>query len=325
MTIDVSKNSFADRFTAYASEFGWIWIVTAILFFISAWVVPGTVTSGALRSMIPFAAVLVVIVVGQTLVIQQRGLDLSVAALVGFGGVMSVKMVGYFDSLALGCLIAIGCAGIFGAINGILIAYFRIAPIVATLATNAIFFGLVRSVSGGMAASAPPTLTSMFSLTIFNVPLVAASAAVLVAAVALVLRYTPAGLRFVTVGSAPGAARAMGINEVRIKVLTYVMAAICFSAAGIILTSVVGSASHLTGPEYILPSIAAVVVGGTALSGGRGSILASAVGAIFMTQLDQMVLSLGAGTPGQLAVQAFAVIAATAVRQFASRGLSRKK
>jgi ribose transport system permease protein len=84
-----------------------------------------------------------------------------------------------------------------------------------------------------------------------------------------------------------------------------------------LLAGRIGSASHLAGPEYLLPGIAAVVVGGSSFGGGRGSVIASGVAAVFMTQLEQMALALGASAAVQLLVQALAIMIAVSLRNFA--------
>ena len=92
------------------------------------------------------------------------------------------------------------------------------------------------------------------------------------------------------------------------------MAGLCFAVTGMLLAGYIGNASAAAGNDYLLPGIAAVVVGGTPFSGGRGSVIASGIAALFMTQLGQMVLSLGATSAVQLLVQALAIILATSIR-----------
>jgi ribose transport system permease protein len=124
------------------------------------------------------------------------------------------------------------------------------------------------------------------------------------------------GRRFVAVGANPAAAAAAGIPVLRYQVGTYAVAAVCFAVAGMLFTGFIGSASQTAGNDYLLPAIAAVVVGGTPFTGGRGSVIASGVAALFMVQLGQMVLALGAGTAVQLLVQALAIILAVTIRHF---------
>lgn len=298
----------------HLGEFGWIWIATAALFVVSAILAPGTVRPGALLSMLPFAAILAIVAMGQTVVIQQRGLDMSVVALVALGGVVAAQVGGSTGSLALGVAAALALGVALGAINGFLIARLNIMPIVATLATNALFLGLARMVSGNRALPTPDGLTRFVSGSVLGVPNAVILSILMIGLVTVVIRMTRIGRGFVIVGSAPRAARAAGINVLGYQIGTYAFASLCFAMAGILLAGVISSASHLAGPEYLLPGIAAVVVGGTAFTGGKGSVVASGVAAVFMEQLSQLVLSLGAGTAGQLLVQALAIVVATTIR-----------
>ena len=122
------------------------------------------------------------------------------------------------------------------------------------------------------------------------------------------------GRKLVAVGSNERAARAAGIRVTLIKISGYVGAALCYSAAGVVLAGYVSTPNTNAGNPYLLPAIAAVVVGGTALIGGKGSVVGTAVGALFLSQLTQLVLSLGAPSSTQLIIQA-AVIAIAVTAQ----------
>jgi ribose transport system permease protein len=299
-------------------EFTWVWIATALLFGVSAVVAPGTLRASALTSMLPFAAMLAIVAVGQTIVIQQRGLDMSSAGLVSMGGFL-VTMIGFAtDSMVVGVVATVLIAALAGCLNGLLIARLNILPIVATLATNAVFMGAVLSLSGGTPHAVPRSLEAFSHNTILDVPYTLILAVLFIACVSLVTNKTIGGRRFIAVGANPRAAAAAGIHVLSYQVGTYAAAAICFAVAGILYAGFIGSASQSAGNDYLLPGIAAVVVGGTPFTGGRGSALASGVAAIFMSQLGQMVLALGAGTAQQLLVQAGAIVIAVALRNLGS-------
>lgn len=299
-------------------EFSWVWIATTLLFAVSAVVAPGTLRASALTSMLPFAAMLAIVAVGQTIVIQQRGLDMSSAGLVSLGGFL-VTMIGFAtDSMILGVVATVFIAAVAGILNGFLIARLNIIPIVATLATNAIFMGAVLSLSGGSPHAVPRSLEAFSHNTLFSIPYTLILAVLFIASVAFVTNTTIGGRRFIAVGANPRSAAAAGIHVLSYQVGTYAAAAICFSVAGILYAGFIGSATQSAGNDYLLPGIAAVVVGGTPFSGGRGSALASGVAAIFMSQLGQMVLALGAGTAQQLLVQASAIVIAVAIRNMGS-------
>jgi ribose transport system permease protein len=132
------------------------------------------------------------------------------------------------------------------------------------------------------------------------------------------------GRRVVAVGSNERTARAAGVRTARVKVSGYVAAALCYSAAGVLLAGYVSTPNTNAGNSYLLPAIAAVVVGGTALTGGRGNILGTAVGALFLSQLTQLVLSMGAPSSTQYLVQAAVIAIAVGAQQLDLRQLIRQ-
>lgn len=299
---------------AIFNEFSWIWAGTVILFIICAFVAPGVVRPAAVSSMLPFAAILAITAVGMTIVIQQRGLDMSLPGTMTIAGLLFAK-IGFITgstllAVPLTLLIAIG----IGVVNGLLVSKVNITPIVVTLATNAVLMGAVRAVSGGSPMTAPAELANFSHSTLFGVPMTLVLALLFIIVISMVTKRTIAGRRFVAVGANPAAATAAGIPILRYQVATYAVAAMCFAVAGMLYTGFIGSASQIAGNDYLLPAIAAVVVGGTPFSGGRGSVIASGMAALFMAQLGQMVLALGADTSVQLLVQALAIIIAVSVR-----------
>jgi ribose transport system permease protein len=162
--------------------------------------------------------------------------------------------------------------------------------------------------------SVPEDMQVVSHAHILGVPSSVVFALVFVLVVWVVTRKTALGRRFVAVGVNPKTAEAAGIRVLAYQIGAYMASGVCFSVAGMLLAGFIGNASQTAGNDYLMPAIAAVVVGGTPFTGGRGSVIASAVAALFMAQLGQMVLALGAGTAVQLLVQAGAILAATTIR-----------
>ncbi|MBI3526264.1 MAG: ABC transporter permease [Betaproteobacteria bacterium] len=295
-------------------EFSWIWVATAGLFLLSAIVAPGTVTKGSLFAMLPFAGILAIVATGQTVVIQQRGLDMSSAGMVSLAGVLAAIFGYRSDSMVLSVLAATGICAFIGVINGVLIARAHITPLVATLAMNAALIGVVRDLTGNAPVSMPENIQEFSHADLGGLPYSLWLAVLFIFIVAIVTRRTVLGRRFVAVGVNPRTSIAAGINALRYQIGAYLVSAVCFAVAGILLAGYIGNASHTAGNDYLLPAIAAVVVGGTPFTGGRGSVVASGVAALFMAQLSQMVLALGAGSAVQLLVQAAAILLATTIR-----------
>ncbi|MGG7565520.1 ABC transporter permease [Rhodovulum sp. DZ06] len=296
------------------NEFSWIWGGTAALFLLCVVVAPGVVKPAAISSMLPFAAILAITAVGMTVVIQQRGLDMSLPGTMTIAGLLFAK-IGFMTGSTLPAVpLTLLIALAIGIVNGLLVAKVNITPIVVTLATNAILMGAVRAVSGGSPMTAPEELAVFSHSTLLGVPMTLILAVLFIVVISVATRRTVSGRRFVAVGANPAAATAAGIPILRCQVATHAVASLCFAVAGMLFTGFIGSASQTAGVDYLLPAIAAVVVGGTPFSGGRGSVIASGVAALFMALLGQMVLALGAGTAVQLLVQALAIIVAVSVR-----------
>ncbi len=309
------RNIFSELKATMLNEFSWIWGGTVILFILCAFVAPGVVLPRALSSMLPFAAILAITAAGMTIVIQQRGLDMSLPGIMTISGLLFAQIGFSTGSTLLAVPLTLIIAIVFGIVNGFLIAKVNITPIVATLATNAILMGGVRAVSGGTPMTAPAELAEFSHSKLLGVPMTLVLALLFIIVISIATKSTTSGRRFVAVGANPAAATAAGIPILRYQIATYAIAALCFAVAGMLFTGFIGSASQTAGVDYLLPAIAAVVVGGTPFTGGRGSVIASGVAALFMAQLSQMVLALGAGTPVQLLVQALVIVIAVAVRQ----------
>jgi ribose transport system permease protein len=288
-----------------ASPFVAIWIATALLFAISPLLASGSLSSGALQGMLPFAGILAVAAIGQTLVIQQGGLDLSVPGLFSLGAVLVVTVPGGDSGMLVPALLVVLGAGLAGGLlNGLAVTRLGITPLVATLGSNAIFIGVVLQVTGGsIDFKATHNWQSFTAGKVLGVPVLAVVALVLVLLIAAFVTRTVWGRRFVLVGSSPLAARAAGLPVERYQLMSYGVAGLTYALAGALLSGYLQSPPLLPGTEYLLPTIAAVVLGGTALGGGRGSVIATAVGVLFLSQLEQVISALGAKTSVDYIIQ----------------------
>ncbi len=181
---------------------------------------------------------------------------------------------------------------------------FGITPLVATLGSNAIFIGVVIQATGGsIAFKATKNWQTFTADKVLGIPILAVIAVVLTVLVALFISRTIWGRRFVLVGSSPLAARAAGLSVERYQLGAYAGAGLAYALAGALLSGYLQSPPLLPGNEYLLPTIAAVVLGGTALGGGRGSVIGTAVGVLFLSQLEQVISALGAKTSVEYLIQ----------------------
>jgi len=318
------RSSLPSRLFSNVGEFSWIWIATAGLFALSAIVAPGTVTIGSLLAMLPFAGILAIAAAGQTVVIQQRGLDLSSPGIIGLAGILFALVGAGTGSLPIAVVAAIAGGALVGVANGFLVARVGITPLVATLSVNALVIGGIRWRTGYVPISVPAKMQGISRDYILGLPITVFFALVFVGVIAVIIRNTVVGRRFIAVGASPKAAEAAGVPVLSYQIGSYVAAGVCFAVSGLLLAGFIGSASQTAGSDYLLTSIAAVAVGGTPFTGGRGSVIASAVAALFFAQLGQMVLALGAGTAVQLLIQVCAILGAAIIRHVPDiiRGLS---
>jgi ribose transport system permease protein len=303
--------------------FAAIWLATVLLFAVSPLLASGSVSHSAILSMLPFAAILAIAGIGQTLVVQQRGLDLSVPGMITLTTIDVTRVPAGADGKlpqAIG-LILLACA-LSGLISGVAITWLGITPLVATLGVNALLQGTVLQItSGASTAAAPPGLARFALDKTLGIPNTVLLAAGAVLVVEVVVRRTVLGRRFVAVGTSPAAAHAAGIRVRSYQLSTYVLASVMYGAAGILVAGYLGTPGIGAGNDYLLPTIAAVVLGGTTLAGGRGSVAATAGGALFLTQLQQVVLGMGAPPSVQFVIQGSIIAIGMALRNVPWRRL----
>jgi ribose transport system permease protein len=283
-------------------------IAVVVLFAVSPLIAPASVGGTAVISMLPFAALIAIVAIGQTFVIQQGGLDLSLPGAVTLGALL-VSTLGSDPNIGLPLAIAIAIVGtsLFGLLSGIIVALFGLPPLVVTIATNALMIGAVQAISGGFSGQSDPDLSAFAISKFFGIPVLAVIALVIVLVVQAVLKFTRLGRRFELVGENPRSAEIIGIPVRRFVISAYWLAGALAATAGVLLAGLLRTPTLTAGDNYLLPSIAAVVLGGTALTGGRGSLVGTAFGALFLAQLTQLVQTFTTLTAVQNIVQALII------------------
>src|SRR5580658_7757945 len=188
-------------------------IATAILVLIGGIAAPSTISTAAILSTLPYFAILAVASVGQHLVIQQRGLDLSTAGIMSFCAVVVTKLpdssgdVGVVLFYVLAAL-AVGAA--IGAVTGLIVTLLYVPPLVTTIGVNAILFGLTYYVSTGASVQVPPMLMNFFVARFLYVPSTVWVLLLVAGVTVFVLTYTTVGRRFIAISVNPAAAHAVG-------------------------------------------------------------------------------------------------------------------
>lgn len=293
-------------------RFAAIWIALAVLLTGCAIFLPRSVAPATLMSIIPFAAFLTIAAMGQAIVIMARGIDLSVPATVSICcSVLLGVSKGSDDRLVIALIAVVVVALAIGVVNGVLIAVLKLNALIVTLAVGAVVTGLNLWYRQGLAAESkvPPALADLGSARILGVPASVWLALLVLVVITLLLRKTILGRRFEAVGANPRAAFATGVEIKRYQAGAYILAALLYAMMAMLLAGFIRNPTQDVGAPYLLAPIAAAVLGGTAISGGIGSMVAVAGASLFLIQLDQSLKMIGLPTSNQMVLQGIAIAA----------------
>ncbi|MEC3885734.1 ribose ABC transporter permease [Halobacillus litoralis] len=261
-------------------------------------------------------AINALIAYGMTFVILTGGIDLSVGSILALSSaLMAGMMVSGVDpilAILIGCLLG----ALMGAVNGLLITKGKMAPFIATLATMTMFRGLTLVYTDGNPITG---LGDSYAFQLFGrgyflgIPVPAITMLLAFAVLWVILHKTPFGRKTYAIGGNEKAALISGIKVSRIKVMVYSLAGLLSALAGAILTSRLNSAQPTAGTSYELDAIAAVVLGGTSLSGGRGLIIGTLIGALIIGTLNNGLNLLGVSSFFQMVVKGVVIIIAVLI------------
>lgn len=231
-------------------------------------------------------SVLVVASMGMLMIMLTAGIDISIAAIMTAAALTAGNCMAYYQTpLWLAFLIAIGVGCALGLMNGFLIGKFSLPPIIITLGTKNLIEGAIYMITGGKVvnnAELPESLKSFSSLKICGIPIQIVLMAILVFITWGILKYTMAGRSLLAYGGNAIAASSIGVKPLSIVLFAYGYAGIMAAIAGMLNTSIVISVSASSFSGYEMDLIAALVVGGVSLAGGKGSPWGAFLGVIFM-------------------------------------------
>jgi ribose transport system permease protein len=291
-------------------RFAAIWIAMLGLVVFCAIVAPRSLLPSTFLAIIPLAAFLAIAAVGETLVLMARGIDLSIPAVITLSSTIVLGFSGGHDEALLAAVFgALLFATLIGLINGILIAVFELNALIVTLAVGAITAGttLWYRVSLPQEARVPPAMAAWGDARFLGINFAVWVVAALAIILDIVLRKTTIGRRFSAVGANPRAAWIAGINVAAYQTAAFVVAALLYGVAGILISAFIRNPTLKVGEPYLLAPIAAAVLGGTAMSGGIGSMVAVAGAALFLTQLGQVLQMLGLSSALQFVIEGVAI------------------
>jgi ribose transport system permease protein len=261
---------------------------------------PGMVGPGWISNTILFAAPLGIVAAGQTLVMLTGGIDLSVATVMTASAYIAASQSGFGTTRAVLLAVAVGL--VVGAVNGLGVAVFRVQPLVMTLGMGLVVAGVLLVYSLAEVRSGPPAVPQFVRfagsdklLGIFPVSLIPWS--VIALAILVGLRRTGFGRLLYAVGDNPVACRLAGVRTWTVVLATYTICGFLSAMAGLLLVGATNAADLSLGDVYLLPSIAAVVIGGTSIYGGQGGYAGTIVGALLLTVLNSLFTVLDAPDP----------------------------
>jgi len=272
--------------------------LAVIVFILGRLLVNGFGSEFGFRAMLVLTALLGIASVGQSLVVLIGGIDLSIPFLMGFANVVAAELNGQGVPFGYVVLIVLGMAALIGAFNGALASRLKIHPLIVTLGVGTVVQGSVLLWTAGFPSGrAPQYITDMVSLGATTGPLPFPPIVPIFIAIglliSLMLDRTMLGRTMYALGSSPEAARLALVRPVRVWAITFAISAVFAAIAGILLVGFTGSAYAYVGSPYLFQTIAAVVIGGTSLQGGRGSYFGTMVGAFVLIELNTVLIGLG--------------------------------
>jgi ribose transport system permease protein len=295
--------------TGFTSRGGWLaenrtafipYLLIALLLAAAAIRAPGFVTLPNLTQQLVLASYLGIIAGGQTLVILTGGIDLSIAWNLNLAAIFLTQLS---ETMPVGAaaLIALGSACLVGTINGLGVAYLRIPSLVMTLGMNAVLAGVTLVYTNGSPQGDAPQFTRDLAVGRIGgmIPWALIFWAIFSAALIFLLRRTVYGKRLYAIGNNPKAAYLSGVPVRRVLVLTYALCGLCAGLGAFMLTGYSQQSYLGMGDLYVLPAIAAVVIGGTSILGGSGGYAGTIAGAITVVLLQNVLQIVGINPAGQ--------------------------
>jgi ribose transport system permease protein len=284
---------------------------------------PNFLKTDNLRNIANQIAIIAILAVGMTLVVVAGGIDLSVGSMIALAAVMAALLIrdwaggtGATEPGLLACAAAalIGCAGL-GLVNGLLVTRLRVPPFIATLGMLLAASGLAQYLSNHQTISEMPPSAMWLGrgADLLAIPNAVLLMLVLYAAAHLVMTRTTLGRYIYAVGGNAEAARLSGVPVTRVVLLVYVICAVLAGLGGIVMTSQFQGAMPTYGDKYEMYVVAAVVVGGTSIAGGEGTVLGTLIGALIIAVIQNGMNLMGLESAMQLVVLGVVIAGAVAL------------
>jgi ribose transport system permease protein len=257
---------------------------------------------------------LALVSLGQTLAILTGGIDLSVGSLISLTSCLTSGLINGDPNRVIPVVLAVLALGTaIGLLNAGLVIVLRVHPLIVTLGMSAILQGTTLFYAMGPIGKVPRNFNFLAYGRIAGLPVGATLAVVLCILIALLLRYLPLGRQIYAVGDDDDAARLAGLRRSQVLLLVYGASGFCCAATGLYLVARFGAGQPYTGVNYTLTSITPVILGGTALSGGRGGVIGTLFGAYLISLVNNLLNFMDVSKHYQLIAQALIIILAVSV------------
>lgn len=302
-------NAALTRF--FAKPWLWSFLGALVVFLASIAFTGGYGASGMVTAAFSLAVFTVIVGVGQMFVITlgPGNVDLSLPANIGLASAVAMKVMNGEDSLvAIGILAALGCGLGIGIANYLLIWALRIPPIIATLSASFVIQSIDISYGRGLQIKPPPGFADFANAQIFGAPILAILVVLITIAAAIVLQRTIYGRSVLAIGQNIRAARLAGIKVGRTRFLTYALCGVLGGLDGALLAGYFRGANVDIGNEYLLASIAVVVIGGTSVAGGKANVPGVWGAALFLVLLLTMLNTFGVSAGVRLVMTGLIIV-----------------
>ena len=257
---------------------------------------------------------------GMTFVILTGGIDLSVGSILALSSALTAGLLGSGMPVTLAILISLILGCILGMMNGLLISYGKLAPFIVTLATMTIFRGATLVYTNGNPITKGLSDTFLFQFLgqgyIVGIPFPVIIMFIVFIVLYVLLHKTAFGKSVYAIGGNEKAAYISGVKLNKVKIIIYSISGIMASISGLIITSRLSSAQPTAGASYEMDAIAAVVLGGTSLSGGKGRILGTLIGALIIGVLNNGLNIIGVSAFWQQVVKGVVILIAVLIYRF---------
>ncbi|MFO1039409.1 MAG: ABC transporter permease [Geminicoccaceae bacterium] len=274
-------------------------LIVALVWIVAGIVKPGFAKPAHLRYLLELAAVTGIVAAGQTLVVIGAGIDLSVAAVITFSAILLPLVSAETDPTGLvGVSITLLVTAFIGLLNGLGVVLLRVHPLILTLAMATILQGVLGLIAGGSAISTVnPAVLWLGNGRVLDVPVTILTWIVVAAAVLVLLHRTVLGSWLFAIGTNETASRLSGVDIGWTKIAAYTVSGLCAGLTGLLLLGMNRQGYVGIGEPYLLGSIAAVVLGGTSILGGRGTYAGTIAGSILLVTITALITVVNA-SPG---------------------------